>query len=236
MIPRCASTPRIALLALMLALPPITMAEQAQAQQRAPAKQPAGAFGNFGANSKDPIKIDADKLDVIDREGRAIYSGNVVAVQAETTVRCTTMTIFYTSRQRGANGQAPAAPTAAPASARPQGAARGAADGGQGDAISKVECAGPVTIVSKTQTATAKNAVFDRRSNQVILTGDVAVADGPNITRGERIVYDTQTGVANVQTAPGGRVRGVFVPGSDPAAKPVTPGTPAPRGASPATN
>jgi lipopolysaccharide export system protein LptA len=214
---------------------PLAVAIPAEAQQRAPAKQPAGAFGNFGANSKDPIKIDADKLDVIDREGRAVYSGNVVAVQTDTTVRCTTMTIFYNSRQRGAPGQTP---TAAPASASR--AAGAAADGGQGDAISKVECAGPVTIVSKTQTATAKNAVFDRRANQVILTGDVAVADGPNITRGERIVYDTQTGVANVQTAPGGRVRGVFVPGSDTSAKPATtpaaPARPATRNPSPATN
>jgi lipopolysaccharide export system protein LptA len=48
------------------------------------------------------------------------------------------------------------------------------------------------------------------------------LSDGPNVTRGERVVYDINTGVANVETKPGGRVRALFVPGS---------GGPAPTGA-----
>ena len=40
-------------------------------------------------------------------------------------------------------------------------------------------------------------------------------SDGPNVTRGERVVYDLNTGVANVETKPGGRVRALFVPGSN---------------------
>jgi lipopolysaccharide export system protein LptA len=49
---------------------------------------------------------------------------------------------------------------------------------------------------------------------------DVALAKGPNVTRGERLVYNTKTGIANFD---GGRVRGFFVPGS------TEPPTPAPR-------
>ena len=34
------------------------------------------------------MKIDADRLDVFDRENKAIFAGNVVAVQGDSTIRC----------------------------------------------------------------------------------------------------------------------------------------------------
>jgi lipopolysaccharide export system protein LptA len=71
-----------------------------------------------------------------------------------------------------------------------------------------------VTVVSKTQVATADNATFDKAANKVFLIGNAALTDGPNVTRGERIVYDLDTSVANIETTPGGRVKALFVPGS----------------------
>ncbi len=59
-----------------------------------PAKKDS-PFGNIGGGGKDPIKIDADRLDVFDRENRAVFVGNVVAVQGESTIRCSTMTVYY---------------------------------------------------------------------------------------------------------------------------------------------
>jgi lipopolysaccharide export system protein LptA len=168
---------------------------------------PSTPFSGMGANSKDPIKIDADKLDVLDKDSKAIFSGNVVAVQGETTVRCSVMTVFYTPRNSGPGAKP--APTVQPAAANEKG------DGN----IRRIECKGPVTVVSKTQTATGNDAVFDRVANKVIMTGNVALSDGPNITRGEKLIYDTQTGIANVETNPGGRVQGFFVPGSDDSSK-----------------
>jgi hypothetical protein len=79
-----------------------------------------------------------------------------------------------------------------------------------------------VTVVSKTQAATSDNAEFDRSRNLVIMTGNVALNDGPNITRGQKLTYDTVTGVANVE---GGRVQGLFVPND---ANKTDAGTPAP--------
>ena len=189
-----------------------TQAALAQAAAAPAGKARGGApstpFAGMGANSKDPIKIDADKLDVLDKDSKAIFSGNVVAVQGDTTVRCSAMTVFYTPRSSGA-GAKPATPAVQPA-----------ADAKGDSNIRRIECKGPVTVVSKTQTATGNDAVFDRVANKVIMTGNVALSDGPNITRGEKLIYDTQTGVANVETKPGGRVQGFFVPGSDEASKP----------------
>lgn len=211
------TSPRPALLAAGIALGVALGLAPALAQQAAPrpaqgAKpQPAAAqepkkdakpapLGGFGANSKEPIKIDADRLDVFDREGRAVFSGNVVAVQGDSIMRCTTMTVFYEAA-RGANRGAAPAPAAA-------------ASGGD-SSIKKIDCAGPVTVTSKTQTATGDNAIFDKAANKVVLSGNAALSDGPNVTRGDRIVYDLDTGVANVEGAkPGDRVKALFVPGS----------------------
>ena len=61
-------------------------------------------FGNIGGGGKDPIKIDADRLDVFDRENKAVFAGNVVAVQGDSTIRCSTMTVTY-KRGRDAPGK-----------------------------------------------------------------------------------------------------------------------------------
>ncbi|MEZ0172604.1 LptA/OstA family protein [Microvirga sp. TS319] len=187
--------------ALALALlVPAASAAWAQAS-----KERAVGFGNFGS-SKEPIKIDANKLDVFDKEGRAVFSGDVVAVQGESTMKCTTMTVFYEQNREGGS--------------QPSAAAQ--AQGPSESAIKKIDCKGPVTIVSKTQVATGDNATFDRGANKILLNGNAALSDGPNVTRGERVVYDINTGVASIDTKPGGRVRALFVPGS---------GGPAPTGA-----
>jgi lipopolysaccharide export system protein LptA len=154
--------------------------------------QPAGdgtAFSGLGSDSRDPIRIDADRLDVFDRENRAVYAGNVVAVQGDTTLRCSVLTILF---ERGEGEAAPS---------------------GEGDTIRGIECDGPVTILSRDQVATCDKAVYDRQNGQMIMTGNVALSQGPNVTRGERLVYDIDGGVANIEAGASQRVRGLFVPG-----------------------
>ena len=151
----------------------------------------ASGLGELGS-SREPIKIDADRLDVYDKEGRAVFTGNVVAVQGETTMHCSVMNVFYEQR-RGAAGEKQAS----------------VAGPGNDSAIKRIECSGPVTIATKTQTATGDRAEFDRIVNKVYLIGNAALSDGPNVTRGQRVAYDLNTGVANVE---GGRVRALIVP------------------------
>ncbi len=156
------------------------------------------AVGEIGS-SREPIAIDADRLDVYDKEGRAVFTGNVVAIQGDTTMKCSVMSVSYESGRvpASAGGEKPAAPAA----------------GGLGNdsSIKKIDCRGPVTITTKTQTATGDRAEFDRVVNKVFLIGNAALSDGPNVTRGERVAYNLTTGVANVE---GGRVRALIVPGS----------------------
>ena len=163
------------------------------------------AFSGLSGSGKEPIKIDADRLDVFDKEQRAIFSGNVVAVQGDSTMKCTSLTVLYEQ-------------------SRTPGAPSSLAGPGQGEnGIRKIDCKGPVTVTAKTQVATSDNATFDRVQNKIVLTGNAALSDGPNVTKGDRVVYDLNTSRAYIE----GRVRALIVPGSSSAPERKTSPSPA---------
>jgi lipopolysaccharide export system protein LptA len=172
------------------------------AAQAPPKKAPAAGSGTpllgFGSNSKEPIKVDANSLEVFDKESRAVYTGDVVVVQGQTTMRCTVMVVFYV-QARGNN------PGANPNPAAPSGQT----------SIRQIDCAGPVSLLSGTQSATSDKLVYEADKDIVTLTGKVVIADCDNVQRGERAVYDVKTGRATVDAGPKGRVQGVFTPGGD---------------------
>lgn len=183
----------------------IAVASAAVAQQpNRPAQQTsqAGRANNSGVlgigSSKAPIAIDADQLQVFDKEQRAVYTGNVVVVQGETTMKAAHMTVYY---ERANQDQQPVEP----GTANPGGAA-----------LRRVEAKGGVVITSKDQIAKGDNGILDRENDRMILTGNVSLSQGDNITRGERLFYNLTTGIATIE---GGRVRSVLVPGSEEAAK-----------------
>ncbi|MGV7031711.1 LptA/OstA family protein [Methylobacterium symbioticum] len=184
--------PGSALLGLLLLAAPALAAPAAQKEG-----SPFGAIGG----GKEPIKIDADRLDVFDRENKAVFAGNVVAVQGDSTIRCSTMTVHY-KRGKEKDGAADK-----PAEAKPE------------NGIQKVECAGPVTVVQKDQVATGDSAVFDQAAKRIVLTGNVVLSQCQNVTRGQRLVYDMNTGRANMDPVAGGRVSAMFVPGEKTEAK-----------------
>lgn len=184
-----------------------TQAKPAQAKA-AQADQGFAGFG--GANSKEPIKIDSDRLDVFDKEKKAIFAGNVVAVQGETTMRCKTLTVFYEQGVGAQSGEKAGAAPAAPAGAQPAAKA-----GGDNNGVRRLECAGPMTVISKDQIATADNAIYDKGEQKVYLIGNAKLSQGENVTTGDRLVYDLTTSRASVERKPGQRVRALLVPGSD---------------------
>ena len=194
-------------------------------------KDSASPFGAMGGG-KEPIKIDADRLDVFDRESKAIFSGNVVAVQGDSTIRCSTMTVHY---KRGKDKDAKdtkdkdKANPSAEADEKPKDSPKDAAGMGE-NGIQKVDCAGPVTVVQKDQVATGDNAVFDQAAKRIVLTGNVVLSQCQNVTRGQRLVYDMNTGRANMDPVPGGRVSALFVPGEKSETNKAAKGCPQPAG------
>ncbi len=141
-----------------------------------------------GGSSKEPVSIDAGKLDYFDKEQKLVYSGAVVATQGESRLKASVLTIFVEPAPNGAGGHQ----------------------------MRRMEAQGPVTVTSKDQIGTGDNAVYDKAENKVFLTGHVTLSQGGNVTKGERLVFDLTTNQAVVlggASSAGGRVRSIFTPG-----------------------
>ena len=165
-----------------------------------------------GATSKQPINIEADQLVYFNKEGRAIYTGNVVAVQGDTTLKCSKLIIFM---EKNTPASGPQKPGQAKPDASSQASTTSQAPGSNG--VRHMDIEGPVTLYSKDQVATSDHGVYDKPTNTAILTGNVVMTQGTNITKGDRLTYDLTTGMATVDresNAPTARVQGYFIPGS----------------------
>ncbi|MCA0407221.1 MAG: organic solvent tolerance protein OstA [Proteobacteria bacterium] len=185
----------------------LVLAVGAAEAQNTKAKRGTGTpFAGFGGNSKEPIKIDANKLEVFDKENRAVYSGDVVSVQGQSTLRCSAMTIHYTGGAGRKGAEAPKAD---------EPAKTGQSGGVGGNSIKQIDCQGPVSLVSGTMSATSRFMTYDAVRETATFTGQVVIIDCENVQRGERAVYDVKSGRATVDAGSGGRVQGVFTPGGD---------------------
>lgn len=144
-----------------------------------------------GATAKDPLNIDAGKLDYFDHEQKLVYSGSVIVTNGPSTLKATRLTIFLEGK--GAPGGA-----------------------NSDDRVKHIEADGPVTLVSKDQIGTGDHGTYDKAESKVYLSGNVILTQGDNITKGDRLVYDVTSGMATVQggNAQGGRVRSTFTPGA----------------------
>jgi lipopolysaccharide export system protein LptA len=157
-----------------------------------------------GGNSKAPVSIEADKLVYYDKEQKAVYSGNVVIIQGDTKLTCSTMTIYMEKSAAPASGEP----------AKPAGASGLPGSTGESSRVRHLDCSGPVTVLSKTQTATADSGAYDKPQNKVWLIGHVTLSDGGNVTKGDKLTYDLTSGQATVDTGGAtGRVKGQFLPG-----------------------
>ncbi len=174
---------------------------------------PGGAPNPLGINEKSdqPVQIEAATLEVRDKNKAATFSGNVQVVQGDTTMKCQSLVVFYGQEVGlGADGT-PVATTAKSTPGMPQGAQN----------IRRIEARGGVTVITKDQNASGDLGVYDLKTKTITLSGNVVVSQGQNVIHGERVVVDTTTGYARVESGstPGtsgaagpGRVRALIQP------------------------
>ncbi len=139
-----------------------------------------------GARSKDPIQIEAAKLDYFDREHKLVYTGNVVAIQGPSQLKAATLTIFLAPKPADEPAGMPSASSE----------------------VRRMEADGAVTLSSKDQIGTGDRGIFEKSENKVYLIGNVTLTEGPNVTVGDKLVYDLNTNRAVVT----GRVKSLFLP------------------------
>jgi lipopolysaccharide export system protein LptA len=175
---------------------------RAQAAKEPAAKQKGGAvpgLQGFSRNRKDPVKIEANALEVRDRDKTAIFMGNVVVSQGETMLRCKELKVFYEGDTLTGQTQ------------------KSAAVGTSAQRIRRLEAAGGVIITAKEQKATGDSGVYDLRANTMTLNGNVVVTQGQNVMQGDRLVVELATGTSRLEAggkAGPNRVKGLFVPSS----------------------
>jgi lipopolysaccharide export system protein LptA len=167
----------------------------AAAQTPRPAAGPPVQSLLQGGQDKDqPVQIEAASLEVRDKAKTATFSGDVQVVQGDTTMKCQKLVVFYgqevgIAQKEAGQGGAPT-PDTKPALAGPKGAQN----------IRRIEARGGVTVITKDQNASGDLGVYDLIAKTITLTGNVVVSQGQNVIHGERVVVDTVSGNARVES------------------------------------
>ena len=184
-------TRRLSLCAVMaVLLAPGLAAAQAP---RPAAGPPVQSLLQGGQDKDQPVQIEAASLEVRDKNKTATFAGDVQVVQGDTTMKCQKLVVFYGQEvgigQGGAQAGAPK-PDTKPALAGPKGAQN----------IRRIEARGGVTVITKDQNASGDLGVYDLIAKTITLTGNVVVSQGQNVIHGERVVVDTVSGNARVES------------------------------------
>jgi lipopolysaccharide export system protein LptA len=136
------------------------------------------------------IEITADSLEVQQDKQVAIFSGNVDAVQGDIRLKADQLRVHY---REGGDGS------------RAQG-------GEPSSQIRRIDAVGNVFVSSPEETGKGDRGTYDVERRVIVLEGQVVLTSGKNILRGNRATMNLDTGRSTMETAPGGRVRGLFVP------------------------
>jgi len=138
-----------------------------------------------------PLDITAERLEMKQKLGRAIFKGAVRVVQGKMTLSSESLTVFYKT-----------------------------AEGEEKPAISRLDALGTVTLVSETESLAGDWGIYDVDRRLVTIGGNVVFKQGDNILKGQRLEFDLVSGLAKLDgqdsNSSDGRVRGSFsVPKKD---------------------
>ncbi|WP_297507739.1 LptA/OstA family protein [uncultured Caulobacter sp.] len=142
------------------------------------------------SDSSAPVDVSADSQETINSKCIIIFTGNVEILQDRSRLRAQKVTIYNARKATADNANA------------------------CGNA-QRMEADGRVYVVSDQQIATGDHAVYTYADTTAVLTGDVVLVKGKDVARGDRLVVNTKTNDARLESnAPGRaakrRVRAVF--------------------------
>lgn len=211
--------PALAGLALLLATPAAVAQQPAQ-------EQTSGPMQGLSVNRDQPVKIESNTLEVRDKIRQATFSGDVKLTQGDTILKCKVLVVFYEDTAMGSSN---ASKKGAPVQGTPQAQKGGGGLGGSGgQQIKRAEAKGDVFVTQKDQTASGDSAVYDLKTDTIVMTGNVVLTQGPQVLRGGKMVVELKTGLYRFD----GRVEMLANPSAakdkDAKAGPTPPAPPAP--------
>lgn len=131
-----------------------------------------------------PIDIAAERLEMKQKQGRAIFKGSVKVTQGKMTLSADTLTVFYET-------------------------VKDAKD----PSISRLDALGGVSLISSSESLSGDWGVYDVDRRLITIGGNVTFQQGESTLRGQRLEFDLISGVAKLdgqQGADDGRVKGTF--------------------------
>jgi len=132
-----------------------------------------------------PLDITAERMEIKQKEGRAIFKGAVKVVQGKMVLSSETLTVFYTT-----------------------------VEGEDKPSISRLDAQGSVTLVSATESLSGDWSVYDVDQRLITIGGNVIFKQNDNILKGQRLEFDLVSGLAKLDGQKSetgdGRVRGTF--------------------------
>lgn len=131
-------------------------------------------------NMPDFLDISSDDQEILDQDNQIRFIGNVNAIRGDT-------------RLRADEAEATIAHNAQTGQRR----------------IERITARGDVFYVTATETARGDRAVYTLSDEVVVLTGSVVLTQGCNVSTGEELVINMQTGISRL-TGGNGRVRSLF--------------------------
>lgn len=132
-----------------------------------------------------PLDISAERLEMQQRQGRAIFSGAVQVTQGKLTLRSETITVFYALAEEGSD-----------------------------PSISRLDAQGKFELLSESETLLGDWGIYDVDRQLVTVGGNVIFRQGSSELTGSRLEFDLVSGLAKLDgqdtREDGGRVRGSF--------------------------
>jgi lipopolysaccharide export system protein LptA len=138
-----------------------------------------------GHDTRAPVDVNADRVEVLDREQQAVFTGNVRVRQGTLILDASRIRVLY-SRQGAGDPQ-----------------------------IRRLDADGNVRLTSPSEQASARFAIYDVDNRLITLIGNVRLANDKTSVSGNRLVIDLDSGRSTLDGRAGGgegasRVQGRF--------------------------
>jgi lipopolysaccharide export system protein LptA len=145
----------------------------------------ASATGTVAQTAKapTPVNIEADQMEILDSQKKAVFRGNVVAVRGGVTLKSGELTVTYADVKQP--------------------------DGTTKTDATDLDAKGAVNIKTARETITGDWAKFDPQANTLVVGGNVKLVQGATVLQGKELRADLDTDKVEMK---GGRVKGSFLP------------------------
>ncbi len=136
------------------------------------------------SGEKEPIHIKSKQMEALDKEGKVIFKGDVVAKKGDLTIYADRLVVYYSNKKKR--------------------------QGGKGKKrLERLVAKGNVRIIQGKRTARGEEAIYDKRKEIITLTGDAQVWEGKNRVKGYRIRVFLKEDKSVVESKPNERVEAV---------------------------